>query len=201
MNGSFQPSDIPKSTNGSGVSSSCSVDVRGNVRSEPSSRGGSATVLTSGNIFPVTGIKSAGGWVQVKLSNGTIGWAYLDVIHNASQIQDCLTQTVNDAEFITSQPKSTQPTKPQQPTDTSSISQKACEENYGGSLHNGQCVYDNIPEEKQQLTPIEESSTSVEMWLCYDAQTGEFTGESREDSTGKSAEFNGSTITLKCDPK
>lgn len=208
MNGSFQPSDIPESTSGSGVSSSCSVDVRGYVRSEPSSRGGRATVLTSGNILPVTGIKSAGGWVQVKLSNGTIGWAHLKVIDNSSQIQNCFTQTVNDAEFITSQPKSTQSTKPQQPTDTSSISQKECEENYGGSLHNGQCVYDNIPEEKQPPTsieepptPIEESSTSVEMWLCYDAQTGEFTGESREDSTGESAEFNGSTITLKCDPK
>jgi len=175
MNGSFQPSDIPESTSGSGVSSSCSVDVRGNVRSEPSSSGGSATVLTSRNIFPVTGIKSAGGWVQVKLSNGTIGWAHLKVIQNSSEIQDCLTQTVNDAEFITSQPKSTQPTEPQQPTDTSSISQKECEEKYGGSLHNGQCVYDNIPEEKQPTTSIEKNNNSesqAQEKLYKDAQYG-----------------------------
>jgi serine/threonine protein kinase len=70
------------------------------------------------------------------------------------------------------------------------------------SLNSNQSAEQPAPNtDESNPTTVEENVTSVEIWLCYDEATANFTGESREDLTGQSAEYNGSTVTLQCYPK
>ncbi len=94
----FQPSSFldPRSN--------CEAEILGSIRSEPSSQAGSDTVLGSGGTLPVTGVKTEGGWVQVKRLNKN-AWVYSEKVSNFSQLQSCFSQTVNDYQFIKSKPK------------------------------------------------------------------------------------------------
>jgi uncharacterized caspase-like protein len=83
--------------------SSCVAEVEGNIRSEPSDTGRD-TVLGSGGILPVTGIKTEGGWVQVKKSSKD-AWVHSSKISNFNQMQSCFSKTVSDDQFIKSKPK------------------------------------------------------------------------------------------------
>lgn len=81
-------------------SSSCNINFNGYVRSEPSSQAGNATVVSvNTKSLPLTGTKTGGGWNQVKLPNGDIGWVHNDVV--TSQIpSECIPQEVNGDDFI-----------------------------------------------------------------------------------------------------
>jgi uncharacterized caspase-like protein len=83
----------------------CNAEIKGNIRSEPSSDGGKKTSLDEdGDILPVTGIKTEGGWVQVKRLKENV-WANSAVISNFDQIQSCFKETVSDDKYIISKPK------------------------------------------------------------------------------------------------
>jgi serine/threonine protein kinase len=135
----LSPTEIsPVSTDGNG----CIANVRGNVRTEPSDQAGNQTVIPLTNkSLAVTGLR-AGEWIQVQLQDSNTGWASLKVISNASEIEPCISQSVDKAQFITSQPE------PSNNSNNIPQTQRECEEQVGaGAWHNGQCVYDNIPEE------------------------------------------------------
>ncbi|WP_121969206.1 serine/threonine protein kinase [Leptolyngbya sp. BC1307] len=132
------PAEIP-----SDLASECIANVSGNVRTEPSKRAENQTVIPlDNNSLPVTGIR-AGSWVQLQLLNGDSGWAHFDAITNDAVIEPCLNQSVEAADYILSEPAAST-----SPSDISQA-QKECEEQIGvDAWHNGQCVYDNIPEEQ-----------------------------------------------------
>jgi serine/threonine protein kinase len=85
---------------------SCDAEITAQIRNEPSSQAGSDTVVGSGGTLPVTGIKTEGGWIQVKRPND-VAWVYSEKISNFSQLQNqsCFKDTVGDTAYIKSQPK------------------------------------------------------------------------------------------------
>ena len=125
-------SNNPAKTNQNISSSSCNVDFNGYVRSEPSSQAGKASVISvNTKSLSLTGTKTHGGWNQVNLPDGNNGWVHDKVV--ANQIpSECITQRVNDADYIKSQPVNNNPA-PSNPQPTVSPEQ-----------------YDNIPEEPPQ---------------------------------------------------
>ncbi|MBO1067894.1 MAG: protein kinase [Dolichospermum sp. DEX189] len=89
---------------GNQVATNCNVNFNGKVRSEPSSQAGNTTVVSvNTNSLSLTGTKTHGGWNQVKLPNGDIGWVHDKVVTNQIP-SECITQRVNDSDYIKSQP-------------------------------------------------------------------------------------------------
>ncbi len=80
----------------------CSAAVNGNIRSEPASFRDNVVNSASGEQLTVTGKQTPGGWVEVKLANGSLGWAHRDVISNDAEMDSCLqaggitVQTIDD---------------------------------------------------------------------------------------------------------
>lgn len=74
-------------------SQACLATVRGNIRNEPSSRQGQQTVVTtvSNQTFPVTGIQTPGGWIELALQNQAV-WAHRSIISNFAEMAQCLQQ-------------------------------------------------------------------------------------------------------------
>jgi Caspase domain len=78
-------------------------ETRGRIRSEPSSRGGDETAITSalGEQFPVTGQQTeSGSWIELKLPDGQLGWADRSVIANSEEMNSCLLRNSIDVEKI-----------------------------------------------------------------------------------------------------
>jgi uncharacterized caspase-like protein len=108
-------------SNGSTISSAkCEAEVSGYIRSEPSSQADKDTVLGSGGTLPLTGVKTEGGWVQVKMSSKN-AWVYSDRISNYNQLQSCFSKTVSDAQFIKSKPKIQYVTPPSKATESAPV--------------------------------------------------------------------------------
>jgi uncharacterized caspase-like protein/uncharacterized protein YraI len=119
------------------TATNCNAEIKGSIRSEPSSQAGNDTVLGSGGNLPVTGVKTEGGWIQVKSSNGK-AWVYSSVISNFGQIQGCLQQTVSDYDYIKSQPK----VKATQPDTVSPVSSEKDLKNQAWNSYKKSCEND-----------------------------------------------------------
>jgi serine/threonine-protein kinase len=90
-------------TNPSLSQQSCSAVVNGRIRSEPASFRDNVINSASGEQLTVTGKQTPGGWIEVKLANGSLGWAHRDVISNNSEMDSCLKAkgiTVQNADDI-----------------------------------------------------------------------------------------------------
>jgi serine/threonine-protein kinase len=82
---------------------SCSAVVNGRIRSEPASFRNNIINSASGEQLTVTGKQTPGGWIEVQLANGSLGWAHRDVISNNSEMDSCLKAkgiTVQNADDI-----------------------------------------------------------------------------------------------------
>ena len=92
----------------------CSAVIKGSIRSEPtSSRNNQLDV--AGDKFTVTGKQTHGGWVELKLPNGDLGWSHRDVIGNSTEMDSCLRTngvSVQTAEDIAPPPKPVEPVRP-----------------------------------------------------------------------------------------
>jgi serine/threonine-protein kinase len=91
-----------------------------NIRSEPSSstRQNIIRTVQSQTNIPVTGRRTQGGWIEVKLDDGRLAWAHTEVMENNQQITSCLKankrpfQVVDDALLITKRPSPSPTPKP-----------------------------------------------------------------------------------------
>ena len=85
---SDKPSPRPSASPESKV---CTILVNGNLRSEPISFRDNV-VESLKKPLPVTGKQTKGGWVEVKLPDNNLAWAYQDIISNKGQeeINNCL---------------------------------------------------------------------------------------------------------------
>ena len=92
----------------------CLAVVAGNsnVRSEPSSINSDNILRKVGDNtgFEVSGKRTKGGWVEVKINSGDLAWAHREVITNNEQWVSCLRDkgiainTVDDRNLITARP-------------------------------------------------------------------------------------------------
>ncbi|WP_166281259.1 protein kinase domain-containing protein [Lyngbya confervoides] len=70
----------------------CVAIVRGNIRSTPTSRLGNQNLLRSaqGEALTIGRKETPGGWIELQLASGEVGWAHLDVIQNEFALRRCL---------------------------------------------------------------------------------------------------------------
>ena len=115
---------------------SCSAVIKGSIRSEPTSSKNNQLDV-SGDQFTVTGKQTPGGWVELQLPNGFLGWSHRDVIGNSTEMDSCLRTngvSVQTAEDIAPPPKPVEPVQ-QPPTSSTNQAQQAIE-------YSCQCVQD-----------------------------------------------------------
>ncbi|MEA5603264.1 serine/threonine protein kinase [Nostoc sp. UHCC 0252] len=100
--------------NDTSLANKCSAVVVGNsnIRSEPSSINSENILQTvaDNTSFEVTGKRTKGRWIEVKLKSGRLAWAHSDVVTNNQQWVSCLREkgiaikTVNDSSLIATRP-------------------------------------------------------------------------------------------------
>lgn len=67
----------------------CWVIVNGNIRSEPGSFRENVIQFTKEELL-ITGKQTQGGWIEVKLADGSLGWAHRDAIQNDTEMNICI---------------------------------------------------------------------------------------------------------------
>lgn len=117
QNSSNRVSDAnPTTASPSGVTpspASCSVIVDGNIRSEPASFRNNVIKYASGEQLLVTGKQTPGGWIQVKLRDGALAWAFKDRITNYTELDSCLQRNKISVETIADIPRPAPPPQPE----------------------------------------------------------------------------------------